>query len=194
MRKVILLICSLFVCSASWAQLTIGPKAGINIASWSTTYTNLSSRIAYHLGGFATNPISDKLDIQAELMFSSMGPKNESNSSPGRIVSNYISVPVLAVFHPKEEISVYGGLQFSFLLSATTVVTSGANEGSYDDKDLFNSSDFAFVLGGHYQFSEKIQAGLRVNIGLNDIDPSNEDSIKNTVFQIYAAFPLFSFE
>jgi hypothetical protein len=79
-------------------NITLGPKPGFNIDSWSSTFDHISSRIALHFGGFGELEINDNTD--------------------------------------------------------------------------------------------KVSAGLRFQIGINDLLTEDEDKLRNQVIQLYAAFPL----
>lgn len=184
----------IFLCiscvSLTAQSITLGPKAGLNIDSWSSSFTNISSRIAFHLGGFGELEMNDKIGARAELLYSTLGAKTTSPTSPGKIVLSAISIPLLVTFKPAEKIHVHGGLQPSLILNAKSVITSGPNEGTHDNNDDFGSLDVAFILGGEYDITDQVSAGLRFQIGINDMLTEDEDKVRNQVIQLYAAFPL----
>ncbi len=197
MKPLIIICCFLTIfSSSSYSQsISIGPKIGVNITNWSTNFDDIGTGIGYHLGAFGNYQLIDQVSLQAELLFTGMGARDIGGSNHGNIITNFIGLPLLANYHINEEITVHGGLEFDFLLSAKTNFTKGPKEGiKQDEKDRFNALGIAFILGGEYQFSENVKAGLRIHLGLNNISSEPTDQIKNRVIQLYAAFPLLSLE
>ncbi|MDX1476415.1 MAG: porin family protein [Saprospiraceae bacterium] len=181
----------LFAWSTYGQQLSGGAKAGLNITNWSTDFDNISSRLAFHLGGYVNYSLLDDLSLQGELLFNQTGAKSTGDPE-GRIVTNYMSIPLLVMYPVADAVNIYGGVQISFLLDAKSVITSGPNEGEeFDENDEFTGGDFAFVLGGEYAINENVTAGLRLALGLLNVAEDEGDEIKNVVIQLYAAAPLF---
>ena len=95
------------------AQLTIGPKAGLNI---SKEYYGIKGvdedvdfRTGLNAGVFGRYEISDKFDIQAELLYSQQGYKSTvpladiggiTLTEGYKSLSHYLNVPVLLKYYP----------------------------------------------------------------------------------------------
>ena len=62
-----------------------------------------------------------------------------------------------------------------------------------DVKALFKSVDFGFNIGAGYDFTKKLSASLRYNIGLANIaetETGGDAEIKNSVFSINLGYKL----
>ena len=82
MKKLLLSIIALALMFQTNAQenavtksLQIGAKAGVNLSTLTGDISGIKGRTSFHLGGVAEFPISEKLSIQPELLFSSQGAK-----------------------------------------------------------------------------------------------------------------------
>src|SRR5688500_832275 len=108
MKKSLLTIALLTVASFTFAQLSVGLKGGLNIANFSGDAEDASMRLSFHGGGYLNLSISDKLGIQPEVLFNSIGSKFEySESDPDfgnfdvkdTYKLSYISVPVMLLIN-----------------------------------------------------------------------------------------------
>ncbi len=208
MKKNILII-ALFISAlfssllAQEDEIRYGAKVGLNIASIKgDTFegVSLSSRVGFHIGGVVEIPISDVFAIQPELLFSTQGAKSKDSDSDefDEVVSfetitklNYIQLPVMAKYYLSnvlEGLSLQGGIQAGFLLSAEAEASGGGDSSSVDVKDSFSAVDFGINLGGGYQHETGLFADIRYNLGLaNILDTEGESSSfsqQNSVFQI----------
>jgi opacity protein-like surface antigen len=171
------------------AQVQFGAKGGLNIANLGgdgLSGQGISSLISFHIGGQVSIPIAGKFSIQPEALYSGEGAK----ATGGKLLFNYLNIPVLAEYNIAKGLNVEAGPQLGFLLSAEAKPTSGA---STDLKSDLKSTDFALVLGLNYKFTENIGADARYNIGLSDINATSgtNNSISNDVLQI-GVFYLFN--
>ena len=80
MTHVMMFFCLSVVAQPDWETLTFGPKAGINISNLGGDVTdNISAKLRWHVGGFASVLISEKIGAQAELIYSAQGARDEFN-------------------------------------------------------------------------------------------------------------------
>lgn len=163
-------------------EFEFGVKGGINIASIGggsyAGVSGLSSKVGLHLGGVVESPISDKLSIQGELLYSLQGSK-WNYSSVDNLSLSYINLPVLAKYYFIEGLSAEAGPLVGFLISSNA-----------DNAD-FATLDLAFTIGASYKLNENIFFSLRYNKGLANInknDSTGNFKFKNNVFQISAGY------
>lgn len=95
-----------FVTGNTMAQVSFGPKIGLNLSSQNDKSKNASytankyeSKIGYQIGGMLNVQINDYFAIRPELLFNSMGSKYSSGNQVGAIgtttlTTNYLSLPV----------------------------------------------------------------------------------------------------
>ena len=199
MKKIFLTAAAVFAFSFANAQdVKYGAKAGLNISSATgdtQIFGDLSSKVGLQLGGFAEIKISDKFAIQPELLYSSQGVKEtDTDVISGIVVTEkttqklaYLNIPVMAKYYVAEGFSIEAGPQLGFLMSAKAEVESSALgqsvTASADNKEDFNSTDFAFNLGAGYDVAENINLGIRYSIGLSNVlKNSGPYSVSNSNF------------
>lgn len=177
MKKIVLLFCTFLLSIIAWSQTT---KYGLTLGA---NYTQLNGKgvdntysLGFVAGGFARVPLTDKWNVQPELLFNYVnGQKgndflevyndNGNQSARNAIVLSYISVPVLFGYKVTKLLTVNAGPQYDFLLD--------------DNEDLVANGSRAFKLNniGVTGGAELNLSGFRVfanyELGLtniNDID------------------------
>ncbi len=168
MQKIIFLITCFFSFSFSFAQIQIGLKGGVNLAS--TQYINddnSKARIGWNAGFLAEIPVQDNLLIRPELLYSSKGFafSARGTASKGSLKLNYISIPVLAGYRPNKKSEILIGPEFGFLRKAVSK-SSGISE---DMTGFYRHFDVGFDLGFAYNFTTFIGAEARYNYGFKDL-------------------------
>ena len=186
MKKLVLTAAAVFAFGFANAQETkFGVKGGLNLSNVNGDISNNSSRLSFHVGGFAEVKISDKFAIQPELVYSVQGTKVDVGASEDVVYDlQYINIPVMAKFYATEQFSLEVGPQIGFL--ATAKARFDGN--SEDIKDSFKSTDFGVNFGAGYNFTENISAGLRYNLGLSNIPDADGADAKNGVFSLSVGY------
>lgn len=174
----LLIFSGFFVVNAQ--DVNFGAKAGLNVSTLPPGFTE--SRTSFHLGAVAEIVIGDNFSLQPELLYSGQGSKDQDDSDDNEIYRvDYLSIPILAKYYVTDALSVEGGPQLGFLLSAE----AEDNGETVDIKDTTKSTDFGFALGAGYKLESGLNFGLRYFFGsdVNDID-EDADEFKNRVFQL----------
>ena len=205
MKKLLLsfiVLTLLLQANAQEGDIQFGAKGGLNFATLTGDLEGLKGRTSFHLGGMAEIPMTEKLSIQPELLFSSQGAKEDNNS----LIFNYINVPILAKYYVTNELSLEAGPQFGYLLSANLKYDSEGDdlnpntrsEGSSntraseteDVKDDIKSFDFGLIIGLGYKMDSGLNFGARYNLGLANASNFENSSGKfqNGVFQISVGY------
>jgi opacity protein-like surface antigen len=198
MKKIILSAIAVMTFAFTNAQeIKFGVKGGINLATLTGDVDDISSKVGFHVGGFAEFKLSEKFAIQPELLFSTQGAKFKESgddfSSEDKLNLSYINLPVMVKFYVVPKFSVEAGPQIGFLVSAKEkyeVKTDGEKTSSSEDaKDYYKSIDFGVNFGAGYDFTKNISAGLRYNLGLSNIAKYGDDSkVKNSVFSLSVGY------
>lgn len=184
MRKLSIFLAAVFLTlfSANGQDFAFGVKGGVNVSSiGGNRYAGLGglgSKVSFHLGAVVEIPISGKLAVQPELLFSSQGSNWTLNSSAEKLKLDYVNLPVLVKYYVIEGLSAEAGPLAGFLLSTNA------------DKDDYKSLDIAIAIGASYKISDAIFVGLRYNKGIMNInnDPEFNGSNRNNVFQISVGY------
>lgn len=183
MKKLVFFVTVLAVTFYSNAQdFNLGVKGGINVASvGGSGYSGLGglgSKVSFHLGGVAEVPISDKISVQPELLYSSQGTKWDFGTADNNLKLDYINLPILGKYHIIEGLSAEAGPLVGFLIASNA-----------DDDDRFKKLDVAFAIGASYRLNENIFFSLRYNKGIANINGDDfGGNGQNNVFQISAGY------
>ena len=162
--------------SESQAQdLKIGLKGGINISTLSgppSSTDDVSARLLYHVGVFAAKEVADKIEAQAELLFSAQGATEDNDFAASKIRLNftYLNIPLIGKYQVAEGICIYAGIQPGIRLTAEGKILEGQFQGTQDAKDDTKAFDFALIFGGYYQIQENLFVEARFVPGLVDIE------------------------
>src|SRR5688572_19904084 len=110
MKKLLLsTLIVLSVTTFSFAQLIGGIRAGLNLANQKVKMGDLSAsgdmKPGFQLGLYLTGNVSDKLAVQPELVFSTMGSKDDDVTNN----FSYVSIPVLLRYNINEMINIHFG-------------------------------------------------------------------------------------
>tara|TARA_R110002124_G_scaffold254044_3_gene419534 strand:- start:33337 stop:33930 length:594 start_codon:yes stop_codon:yes gene_type:complete len=184
----------LFLTVSSFAQgvVRFGAKAGLNIASiggdaYVTGFSGFDSRTSFHLGGLVEIPITEKISIQPEVLYSSQGSKfNFGFGSNPDVKLDYINVPILGKYHIIEGLSGELGPVIGVLVNAKAT-GDGEDE---DIKEFYKSTDIGVAIGASYRLPMGVFFSLRYNKGVTDIndDPDISAKNQNNVFQVSAGY------
>lgn len=185
-RKLPLFLAVLFLAQASFAQFSLGVKAGANITKVDGRSFKDEFRYGYHLGGFATIPIGGRFSIQPEVLFNQFQTKTDSSfsniyqnalSDGNNVKLNYLSIPVLLNYKLGSLLTLQAGPQFGVLLDRNKNLLQNG-------KDAFDKGDLS-MLGGAQLGLGKIKLTGRYFVGLNNInDIDNQDQWKAQGWQL----------
>lgn len=187
-KLLILLIAFTAITVVSFAQRTpflqAGIKAGANITKIDGKSFKDEFKWGYSLGGFAAIKVSEKFQIQPEVLFNQYNTRVDSeynnivNSSSLKDISlNYLSIPLLLNYSPTKLFTLQAGPQFGILLNKHDNLVHNA-------KSAFNDGDFS-MLGGIQINIANFKIAGRYVVGLNDIgDLDNKDQWKSQGFQV----------
>lgn len=185
-RRLPFLIAVLFLAQASFAQFTVGIKAGANITKVDGKSFKDEFRYGYHVGGFANFGIGGRFSIQPEVLFNQYNTQTDSSfsniyqnafSGSNNIKLGYLSIPLLLNYKLGSLLSLQAGPQFGILLDRNKKLLQNG-------KDAFDKGDLS-MLGGAQIGLGKIKLTGRYFVGLNNInDIDNQDKWKNQGFQL----------
>jgi hypothetical protein len=171
------------------AQISLGPKAGINISNLSGLSlgeVKAKSLVGFHIGGYVAFRLGG-IAIQPELLYSTQGAKIEQAGNSENLKLNYFNVPVMLKLITHSGLYIETGPQLGF--------RTGAKFGNEDIKESVKSSDFSWDAGLGYQ-KNGLGLGARYCIGISKLgDASNvtpgDVDYKNGVLQFSISIALF---
>jgi len=165
--------------ASSGSKYKFGVKGGLNSASEYTSDGSTNSRVGIHLGVLMEAAISNKVDIQPELVYSMQGGKSSDNITEK---VDYINLPVIFKIYLDQSraFSIDVGPQFGYMISLKESY-KGITLDVYSDSSV-NKFDVALCAGVSYKINQKFLINLRYNYGFTKIF-STSDNL-NAVVQL----------
>jgi hypothetical protein len=163
-----------------------GLKAGVNFANQKYDISGFSAsadaRTGFHVGGYLNVAFSEKLSLQPELLYNSLGAKILDTD----FKTDYVSIPVLIKYNPAPIFNIHIGPQFGFLMSA--------KQDDEDVKDSMKGLDLGLALGAGVDLPMGLGISARYVMGLSNISDDAADSdgkVTNTALQLSLSYRLF---
>lgn len=193
MKKIFftIIIIALTVGVSMAQNVRFGAKAGVNSTNfYGDDVDDYGSVRGFVIGGFVRFALSDKFDLQPELLYSQQGAEI-SMISDGINVDmeyklDYINIPIVLKRNFNSGLNVHAGPQLGILTSAKVDWKAQGSSGDEDIKDELEDIDFSLCLGVGYEFTSGLGFDLRFNIGLTDIDDDMDG--KHTVGQLTVSY------
>jgi opacity protein-like surface antigen len=181
---------TLFAAGAAAQGVSVGVKAGLNLANLTGDDAgDTKMKVGYHFGGYAKFALTEAFSVQPELLYNAVGAKATEDGYDGNYKINYVTVPVM-LGYSFGKISIQAGPQIGFLTSAKLKVEGGGDSDEVDIKDSLKGTDFGMNVGLGADFG-KLNAAARYCIGLSNIADSDNASVKNGVIQFSLGYKLF---
>lgn len=176
MKKLIIAIVAICMGTTAFAQeVDLGIKAGANFANISDA-SNLSNKTGFQAGIFAGIKFTDKVGIQADLLYSQQGAKFKF----GDFDLSYLNVPIVVKYYLFQGLNLQAGPQFGFIVDDNITIDAG---GVIDDAKA-EKFDLSGVVGAGYDFPFGIRLDARYNFGLTDVSKVDGANGKNSVFSL----------
>jgi hypothetical protein len=230
-----IVLCGIFFLNISLSQEITGKgiKGGMNLAKFTGSHANWGGDgdsdylLKYSLGGFISYKLNDRLSLQTELLYTVKGSKFDISEFllledhvieldlHTDVFMRYLELPVLAVYHHKENINVFGGLYYGYFLRGGVRSKGSRSYSSFGDifytesileiEDISKSdirSGWGIAFGGTYYFNETMGIEARYSEDLDTFDKepiywdNDEDGkyikgdIKNSCFNILFTYSL----
>lgn len=180
MKKLILIFAFLGAAFAAQAQVTIGPKVGLNISNYTGPDIKADAMVGFHLGGLINIGVGKVFSVQPEVLFSTQGAKVYNGNEKVEFKTTYVTVPVMLKFRGSKGFYFEVGPQVGFKTSDKT--------GDETINNFANNLDLAAGAGLGYQAPGGLGIGARYIAGLSkvgDFDSSDiNPDFKNSVIQV----------
>ena len=195
MKKTFLLlaIAIIGVSNSSQAQeyWNFGVKGGVNFTNMTSDgFEDNNSRTGFHLGVLAEIPVSDRLSVQPEVLYSTQGTEDETGSFTNEYKLDYIQLPVLAKFYLIDGLALEAGPSFNFLVNEEYDFESNSLDFE-TDSEFASTFELGGALGASYKFNNGFFLNGRYVLGFTDAfdsDNFDDDAIKNNGFQLGVGF------
>lgn len=187
------------------AQLTFGPRAGLNLASIVGDNEDAKMKIGFQVGGAANYEISDMFSLQPGLLLSMKGVTDDLDEDEGKssMSLGYLEIPVNAVANfsgfqvfagPYVGLGLFGKSKWEYdgESNDTDIQFVSDYKDVDDDKFGLKRLDFGINAGLGYKMDAlQIQAGY--GLGLANMNPpydgeDPEHTYTNSVIQFTVTF------
>lgn len=178
MKKLILLFLFM-ITGLTFAQVTYGLKAGMNMSKIKDIHTDSGQGFGLYAGGFATIPLqnySQEFFIQPEVLFSVLGEKDGDEM----VGLNYILLPILfKAYFSEQDTEFFGeiGPQFGLMLGQSL-------PDNYRYTHEFNTFDFGPTIGLGFSYLRTWEVSARFYYGMSDVikgDPGEDKNFQSDV-------------
>ncbi len=203
MKKLLILIVLFFTFNTVKAQgipLEYGARLAINMAKLSHDEgdTDLSYKLGFAIGMFATYNIQQQMFLAGELLYNRKGGKWEGSSEydnwNSNVIIQTITMNLLFRYYFLQNFGLIIGPQFNFLLSANEDWESTSNgqteTGSDDLKDHLKSFEMGVIFGVVYQLNIGLIVDVRYALGLTNMSDQDQGEIKSQSILVGFSYPI----
>ena len=199
MKKIAFIIVLLIVVINSIsAQFVVGPKVGLNISKEYFGEKFIDEDVKFktglNVGVFGKYDVSNKFDIQTELLYSQQGLKvNIPLADYGgtmiegyKVSTHYLNIPVLLKYYPFKRIYIEAGPQVGFCLDSKL-----SHEYSNGISLDYSTTDFSLAGGIGINIGHGLCVNARYNHGFTRTIFNTD--WKNRVIQLSLTYDLWRF-
>ena len=169
-------------------QLTLMPKAGINISTITGDYNDKKAKVGLVAGVEAEYGITENFGIDFGVLYSMEGCKMDLAVAAGEGASaylakgvninlDYINIPILAQYYPVKGLAIKAGIQPAF-----NVRHKASKDGDKVNIDGVKSFNFSIPVGLSYEYQSFV-LDARYNIGVTKLF-KDADQGRNSTFSI----------
>lgn len=180
MKKITLLLVvgTFFLATASYAQVSLGVKGGLNFNSADVSGGGIDSKTGYHIGAYAVVK-AGPIGIQPEAYFS----VQNLSADGGDYDLSYIQVPILLRLGFAKILYFNAGPQFGF--------NTKAEVGGDDLSDQLKGTDISAAVGAGLDLPMGLGAQLRYVKSLSNSSEVSGFNWKNSIVQLSVTYALF---
>lgn len=189
-----------FNANAQEGSIEYGIKAGVNYASFAgdiNSGAKFKGGIGFHLGGFLSYSITEKIKLKPELIFSQQSSQFVLNIEnffgdfdPVIVSTRYvvdikeslILVPILLDYYLTEDFDLEIGPQFGYVISQDV---SDNNDNFIFRGSEYDAFDLGISIGAGYTFAENFRVGTRLNYAITKRDRYNSSVLRLSLNYIF---------
>ena len=173
-------------------QITLQPKAGINISTITGDYNDKKAKVGLVAGVEAEYGIAENFGIAFGALYSMEGCKMDVVATGGEGESaylakgvnvnlDYINIPILAQYYPVKGLAIKAGIQPGF-----NVRHKASKDGNKEDLPNVKSFNFSIPVGLSYEYQNFV-LDARYNIGITKLF-KEADQGRNSTFSITVGY------
>ncbi|MDW9382558.1 porin family protein [Chryseobacterium sp. JV558] len=173
------------------ASMSFGVKGGYSLSNMKFFGTELDSKSYFYAGIVAEQPLSSKLGLQAELLYTQLGGKDaypwyelvgNEVVNTGNINFDYkfnqIQVPISVKYYIVPELSASVGMNLGFNISSKVKMNTPFGETETHNYESVKTLSLFPFLGAEYKLNEKFFVDARYHFNFIEMNKSNSVPIK----------------
>ena len=173
--------------NAQTSPISFGVKGGYSLSNLKVASTSMDSKSFFYAGISAEKPLSPKIGLQAEVVYTQLGGKDKRpilSFAPGfgNISSDYklnqIQVPISIKYYLIPKLSASIVMNFGFNISKKLEESSSLFGNTEENLDSVKTLNLFPFLGAEYKITEKFFVDARYNFNFFEINKSNDVSTK----------------
>lgn len=157
-----LIICILFISTEqSLSQASYRIKAGVNLTKGKFD-SGTDYALRFHAGFTGQFPLSKKLFLRSELLYSQKGwniPDHSSGNQDASIIIHYLNLPILLGINLNDKFALFSGTELGYNMKAK-------RDPAESWTDQIEKFDIGITAGGNYKLTPKFALDLRYTYGL----------------------------
>lgn len=181
MKKIIITLAAMAMAVTSFAQVSVGVRAGGNLANMSDVYKdNIRKPVLGAYAGvlvdYSLSNVVSGLGVRGEVNFSMAGTAyKEDNYNYGNTRFNYLTIPVMAEFSIMDgALSLMAGPQIGINLGGSWKSTNGTDKTQINSSDKVSGDDmngfeFGLAVGVTYMVLENVGVDVRYTAGMTNV-------------------------
>ena len=176
MNKLTVLVFAILISANGFSQeIDFGVKVGANFATLSDAENGPSSKTGFQAGIFAGLKLSDKIGIQADVLYSQQGAKFSATDFD----LTYVNIPVVLKYYVFKGLNIQAGPQFGIVVDDNIKeLSSGILEAE--------TSDVSGIIGLGFDLPFGLRIDGRYNIGFTEVIKDYKG--KNTVITLAVGY------
>lgn len=180
----------MFIGNTAFSQgidIELGVKGGVNFNNIRDLQElSLQYKTGFHAGVFVGVKFSEKLGVQADVLYSQQGAKFRTN---GNFDLTYVNIPIVVKYYlvEGEGFNVQLGAQYGYLVEDNLRAVVGGVE----KKVEANESDIAGIIGFGYDFPYGIHIEGRYHLGFLEVSDDPQANGKHKYISIGLGYTFF---
>ncbi|HEX5113339.1 MAG TPA: porin family protein [Saprospiraceae bacterium] len=168
MLRLVIVITTVLISIHSYSQISFGPKAGINIATWTTEGSNTIT--GFQGGVVAQFQFNEEWSVQPELLIDNKGVDlaNFIPNNPMRYTLSYLTLPVVLGYKVRG-ITFRAGAYSSALLKSGIEINSRELDEEEIDDSFFEDWDWGLTAGATLDITPGLGFEVLYYFGFPDV-------------------------
>lgn len=183
---IVVCLTGLMASAQAWSDdFQFGIKGGLNASTVTgDDFDSPDGRTSFYVGLLAEAPLSERVSLQPEVLYSSQGFKL-SGDNDAEFQVDYLQVPVLLKIYLIDGLNIQAGPQFGFKVNEEVDFEPTEDDGDFET-DAIKDNDIGITAGAEYKFGQSFFLQARYSYGFSEM--VEDYDVHNAVFSAGIGF------